>query len=402
MALNAPNNPSPRKVSLDRGFRAIFLRSVIQIVRRPLMWIGFLGLPLFLFLFFPSMMDEGLPTRIPAAIVDRDGTQLSRQITQMLGGMQMVEIAQTPQSYTEARHAMQRGEIYGFFLIPEEFQADLLAGRSPSISFYTNTTFFVPASLLFKTFKATAVYTKAGVAVDVVQSVGVDPQTASPLLQPINIQSRGIGNPTLNYGIYLANSFIPCALQLMILLMTVFSLGQEIKYATSRRLLRMADGSIVKALFAKLLPQTIIWMVLALFMAVWLFKYNHYTMQGSWGWIILSELMFVLACQGMALFIFGLLPNLRLSLSASALLGILTFSLAAFSFPEQSMYTAISPLAWLTPVRYNFLIYSDIALNGNPVYYARVWFAVYIVYMIIPFTDMYRIRREFREAVYVP
>ena len=51
----------------------------------------------------------------------------------------------------------------------------------------------------------------------------------------------------------------------MIMLMTVFTLGQEIKYHTSTRLLRMADGSIVKALFAKLLPQTLIWMALATF-----------------------------------------------------------------------------------------------------------------------------------------
>ncbi len=403
MAVELSKDSAPRKgMLLSSGVRAIMIRSVIQIVRRPLMWIGFFGIPLFMFLFITSMMQDGLPTRIPAALVDRDGTQLSRQITQTLGGMQMVDIVSTPQSYTEARHAMQRGEIYGFFMIPENFQSDLMAGRKPGISFYTNTTFFVPASLLFKTFKATAVYTKAGVAVEVVQSVGVDPETASPLLQPINIQSRGIGNPTLNYGIYLGNSFIPCTLQLMILLMTAFSLGQEVKYGTSRRLMKMAGGSPVKAIFGKLLPQTVIWWVIAIFMAAWLFKYEHYTMQGSWFWIILSELMFVVACQCMALFLFGLLPNLRLSLSASALLGILTFSLAAFSFPEQSMYPGIAPLSWITPVRYNFLIYSDIALNGLGVYYARIWFAAYIVFMFLPLFVIRRIGRELSNPIYVP
>lgn len=386
----------------DRGVWAIMQRSMIQIVRRPLMWVGFLGLPLFMMLFLASMLSDGLPTRIPAGIVDLDGTQLSREMTQTLGGMQMVHITATPTSFTEARHDMQRGEIYGFFLIPHNFQADLLAGRKPEISFYTNTTYFVPASLLFKTFKATAVYAKAGVAVTVVQDVGQNPQTAAPLLQPINIQSRGIGNPLLNYSIYLCNSFMPCVIQLMIFLMTVFTLGQEIKYHTSVRLMRMADGSLSKAIFGKLFPQTVIWWTLVIFMTAWLYKYNAFPMHGSWGWMILSELMFVLAAQGFALFIFGLLPNLRLSCSVCALLGILTFSLAAFSFPEQSMYPAISIFSWITPVRYNFLIYSEQALNGLPIYYSRLWFVAYIIFMLLPLTTYRRMKKNLEHPVYVP
>ena len=210
----------------ERGVKAIFLRSLVQIVRRPITWAGFIGLPLFIFLFFASFLDKGLPTRIPAGIVDKDGTSLSREITQTLGGMQMVDIHVTPDSYTEARHAVQRGEIYGFFLIPENFQANLMAGRKPEITFYTNAVYFVPASLLFKTFKSTAVYTKAGVAMNIVQMAGQNAEEAAPLMQPVNISARGIGNPTLNYAIYLCNSFLPATLQLMIMLMTVFTLGQ--------------------------------------------------------------------------------------------------------------------------------------------------------------------------------
>lgn len=378
------------------------MRSAVQIVRRPIMWVGMIGLPLFLFLFVTTMLDAGLPTRIPAAIVDRDGTSLSREITQTLGGMQMVDLTVTANSYSEARKAMQEGKVYGIFLIPEAFEADLLAGRSPEITFYTNMSYFVPGSMLFKTFKSTAVYTKAGVAVNVAQAVGVDAEAAAPLLQPVNIASRPIGNPLLNYGIYLGNSFIPGIMQVMIMLITCFSLGQEIKRHTSTRLLRMAGGSIYRAIFAKMLPQTLIWFVMIIFMTSWLFRYNGYTMAGSWGWIILSELLFVLACQGFAIFIFGLLPNLRLSLSVCALTGILSFSIAAFSFPEQSMYPAMSIFSWLMPVRYNFLIYADQALAGREIYYSRIWFAAYFVYLVAPLTVMWRIRRFMARPVYCP
>ncbi len=382
--------------------KAIMLRSTVQIVRRPLMWVGFIILPLFMMLFITSILEKGLPTKIPAAIVDKDGTSLSREITQTLAGMQMVDVRSMPDSYAEARSAMQKGEIYGYFLIPENFQSDLLSGRKPVITFYTNMTYFVPGSLLFKTFKTAAVYTKAGVAVAVVQAVGETAEAVSPILQPVNIQARPIGNPLLNYGIYLSNSFIPAVMELMIMLMTVFSLGQELKYHTSVRLMRMADGSVVRALFAKLLPQTLIWMVMIIFMTAWLYRFNHYPMQGSWFWIIVSEMLFVLATQAFAVFVFGVIPNLRFSLSICALTGILAFSIAAFSFPEQSMYGGLSIFSWLMPVRYNFLIYSDIALNGRDLFYSRVWFAAYIVYLMLPFTVLRRIRKAWLNPVYIP
>lgn len=380
----------------------IFLRSVLQIVRRPVYWIGFFVLPLFCFLLLTSEMGEGLPVKAPAAMVDKDGSALSRNLTNELGTMQMVDMKYFCNSYTEARHLMQEGKVYGYFLVPENFEEDLMSGKSPVITFYTNMTYFVPATLLFKTFKTTALYTKAGVVMGVAESVGASEGMVRSLLQPVNVTVRGIGNPETNYGIYLCNSFVPGVLELMIFLITCFSLGQEIKYGTSIELMRMANGSIIKAVALKLLPQTIIWWVIAIFMESWLFAFNGYPVNGSWFWLTVSELMFVLACQGLALFFFCVLPSLRLSLSISALLGILAFSLGCFSFPYESMYGAIGIFSWIYPVRYNFLIYIDQVLNGIPLYYSRWWFVAYIGFMLLPFTLLWRLKKEYLRPIYTP
>ena len=105
-------------------------------------------------------------------------------------------------------------------------------------------------------------------------------------------------------------------------------------------------------------------------------------MNGSWLWITLSELMFVLACQGFALFVFCVIPNLRMSLSICSLLGILSFSIAAFSFPVESMYGAIGIFNYIVPTRYNFL--------------------AYIVFMLLPLTYMWNLKRAMRRPVYAP
>lgn len=389
---------------MDRntGFRALLIRSVLQLVRRPVYWCAFFLLPVFIFVMLSSLMEEGLPAKIPAAIVDNDHSPMSRNITQTLAGMQMVDIAVASESYTQARHKMQEGEIFGYFMIPSGFQEDLMAGKAPTITFYTNMTYFVPASLLYKTFKTTALYTKAGIMLKVLESAGADAEQVTPMLQPVNIIPRPLGNPELNYAIYLCNSFIPCVLQLMIMLVTCFSIGEEVKRDTSRRWLDMAHGSVLKALIAKLLPQTIIWMVVAFFMTSWLFKWNEYPMNGSWGWMALSEALFVLACQGFGLFIYGVFPNLRLSLSVSSLLGILSFSIAAFSFPVEAMYPAVGIFSWIVPIRYNFLIYIDQALNGIDIYYSRIWYVAYLIFILLPLPLLPRIKKDLKSMVYAP
>ncbi len=384
------------------GFKQIFRRSVLQLARRPIYWVAMFILPLGLMLLLTNMMEDGLPSRVPAAIVDKDGTSLSRGITQNLSSMQMIDLQASCNSYTEARHKMQRGEIFGFFMIPENFEKDLLSGKGPVITFYTNMTYYVPASLLFKTFKTTALMSKAGVMLNVAESVGLSADQVKPMIQPVNIVTRGLGNPELNYAIYLCNSFVPCVFQLMIMLMVCFALGQEEKYGDSVRLMQLANGNIYKAMVAKILPQTIGWWVMILMMESWLFCWQGYPMHGSWWWLTFSELMFVVACQGMAVFFFGIFPNLRLSLSACSLLGILSFSLAAFSFPEENMYGGIAIFSYLMPIRYNFLIYIDQALNGIDIYYSRWWYLAYIVYMLLPLTVLWRIRRTFLRPAYVP
>ena len=378
------------------------MRSVRQLTGRPIYWVAMFVLPLFLMLMLTDMMEEGLPDKVPAAIVDKDGTALSREITQNLGSLQMVDLVDQSNSFTEARHKMQEGKIFGFFMIPENFEQDLLSGKGPTITFYTNITYFVPASLLFKSFKTTALMSKAGIMLNVAETAGLSAETVVPMMQPINITSRGLGNPGLNYAIYLCNSFVPCVFQLMIMLMVCFSLGEEIKYGTSPGLMRMARGNILEAIVGKILPQTIGWWVMITFMMSWLYFWQGYPMKGSWWWMTLSELMFVVASQCFAVFVFGVLPNLRFSLSVCSLLGILSFSLAAFSFPVESMYGAISIFSWIMPIRYNFLIYIDQALNGIDVWYSRWWYAAYIVFFLLPFTMMWKIRKNFERPTYIP
>lgn len=102
-------------------------------------------------------MNEGLPEEIPTAVVDLDHSAASRNFIRQLDAMSLTQVTEQPNSFTEARKSLQKGEIYGFLVIPESFEAKAMAGRRPEISFYTNNAYYIPASLLYKNFKTMSV-----------------------------------------------------------------------------------------------------------------------------------------------------------------------------------------------------------------------------------------------------
>ena len=87
---------------------------------RPLFLFCMIIAPLFCLIYLTSLMSEGLPTKLPAAMVDEDNTHITHTITRILGSMEEVKLVRHYSTFGEARKAMQRGEIYGFFYLPKE------------------------------------------------------------------------------------------------------------------------------------------------------------------------------------------------------------------------------------------------------------------------------------------
>ena len=375
---------------------------VRQLVSRPIYVIAMIVVPLFCAFFFLDLMSEGLPLQSPVAVVDLDNSPVSRNVTRNLGTLELIDIKYHASSYEEAMSLIKSGKIYGFFMIPRNFQAEAESGREVAITYYCNMAYYVPGTLSYKSFKQTAVTTSGGIAMTTLVGMGVPQDYVSTMLQPVTTQQHPMGNPWLNYSIYLSNSFAPCVLQLMIFLVTVFSVLQEIKTGNSTRWLSNAGGSIVVACAGKLVPQFIIFSVIGVAIQSAIFGYMGFPMNGSLTAMILAMLLFVAASQAFALFIASILPNLRLALSIMSLVGILSFSVAGFSFPVEDMYPAIGVFSYLLPVRYYFLIYVNTALNGYEVYFCRWDYIALILFNVLPLLALWKLKKHSMTPVYIP
>ena len=347
----------------------------------------------FSYLFFLTIMREGLPQRLPVAIVDNDNSSLSRRLCREINATQATEVFAKCSNYPEARELMQKGDIYGYVLIPQNFYNDLLSVKRPEISFYVNNSYMVAGTLSYRNLMTMATMASAAYQREILMKKGISNENQiMGRIQPVIIDSHLIGNPWSNYGVYLINLLLPGILQLMILLLTVFSIGSELKNRTSRDWLAAGNGSIISALTGKLLPYTILFSILGIAGNVLLYKFVGYPMNGSFMLFSMATVLFVIAHQAIGIFMIGLFPILRDALSFGALYGILSFSFAGFTFPIDAMPSYVQGLSILFPIRHYFQIYTNEVLNGSPFTYSIIYYAALISFFILPFIVIRRLK----------
>ena len=128
----------------------IWRRELKLFSKRPMMLTLLFVAPIILLVFFTSLMSEGLPKDLPIGVIDEDNTQVTRTVVRTLDAMEQTGITQYYASVSEARDAMQRGEIYAFLHIPSGTTEQALGQRQPKIAFYTNQSYLVAGSLLMR------------------------------------------------------------------------------------------------------------------------------------------------------------------------------------------------------------------------------------------------------------
>lgn len=386
----------------SRNSGGLYTRELRRIATQPLFLFCMVIAPLFCYFFFTSLMKEGLPENMPIGLVDEDHTSTTRNLARNLDAFQMSTIISEYANTTEARKAMQRGDIYGFYLIPRGTTKEAQLQRIPTVSFYTNNSYLVAGSLLYRDMRMMSELASGAATRTALYAKGATEQQAMAYLQPIVIDMHAVANPWLNYNVYLSNIIIPGMLGIFIFMATVYSLGTELKFGTSDELMQTSNDSIVLALTSKLLPQGIIFVLMGTLYILLLYGYLRFPCNCGIGQMWCVMVLFVMACQGMGVFMFTMLPTLRMGLSFASLWGVISFSISGMSFPVMAMHPVLQGLSYLFPLRHYYLLYVNCALDGYNIANAWPFAFALIAFMLFPFPFLPRLKKVMKHYEYEP
>lgn len=370
-----------------------FARELKRMTGRPIYFISTVVIMAFSYVFFLTFFNEGQPNKMPVGVADLDNSTVSRQFIRNLEAMQHSRITMRLNSHKEAREEMQRGNIYAFVEIKRNFSKEAVTNRRPAITFYVNDGYLIAGSLISKDITYMSMATSIGMQQKVLRARGVEESRIMGIVQPIVLGTHLIGNPWANYGTYLLNVILPGILQLMVLMMTVFPIGVEYKERTSREWLNNSGNSFFAALTGKLLPYTIIFTVLGIIGNLLLYKYMHYPLNSSIGWMFLATFMLVIATQTVGILFIGITPVLRDGVTFAGLFGMLGVTFAGSTFPIEQMPSGTRIFSNLFPIHHYFEIYVNQALNGAGIQYSYIYFVALLSFTVLPVIVFNRLKK---------
>ena len=380
-----------------KHMRAALVRELKRMGSQP-MYLVLLGvLPLVSFAFFAVLLEQGVAHDIPIAVLDEDHSALSRKLTQMVDDTPTALVSYEITSMEEGERMMREGKILAIVQIPDRFEKNILSNTQTHLESYISGTNITANGLLAKDLQTAAATFSAGIQIQVLTKQGLTERQAMAQLMPVRFSSHVLFNPYINYGYYLAPSFIPMMLMIFTVMATIFALGTELKHSTARDWYDTAGGSISAALAGKLLPITGALFVLAQIMFLILFEVVGVPLNGSFALLQFGTLLFILGYQSISMLLVAIVSNLRLALSLGGGYSVLAFTFSGLTFPVMAMSPAMQALSRMFPFTYYTDLMIDQALRGAPVVCSLKDTGALALFVIIPLLALPRLRQTVTE-----
>lgn len=361
--MNANNKYSP--------FRNVLCRELHRMVSRRLYFGVCIVLPLFCIFFMSTIFGNGQMENIPVGIVDQDQTALSRQLSRQVDAVPTFRVIKHYADAETARRATQAKEIYGYLVIPSQFEKDVTGGRQTTLSYYYHYALLSVGGevrgafeTLLRTFSMAPIVAQA-------TAMGISQKEVSTFLVPVKAQNHPLYNPDLDYSVYLSNPFFFIFFQVIVLLTTVYAVGSEIKFRTGNEWLKTANMNMLTALLGKLLPYTVIFSLMSVLANYVMFGLMDIPFSCGFWPLNLTSVLFVISSQALAVFLFSLFPAISIIISIVSMVGSLGATLSGVTFPAPAMYAPVYYASFLFPVRH------FIEINQNLLYgdygFAYTW-----------------------------
>ncbi|NEK55584.1 ABC transporter permease, partial [Rhizobium leguminosarum] len=155
-------------------------------------------LPLLLMGLLAAVFSAGLATRLPIAVLDQDGTDLSRQIIRMVDASQDTSVALAVSDLAEGRQLILSGEVHGLLMLPRNLERDVFSGRRPEVVFFYNSQTMTTGNLVLRGVNAAVPTVAAGIRLSLRTAQGEPVDAAQAALAPVPVQVNPLFNPTLN------------------------------------------------------------------------------------------------------------------------------------------------------------------------------------------------------------
>lgn len=348
------------------GFWQVFWREMDWLWRRPFLFLLTTIIPLALMGLLTLIFSAGLATRLPIAVLDLDGTVLSRSIVRMVDASPDVAVAVRVSDLAGGRRMILSGQIHGLLMLPKNLERDVTHGRQPEVVFFYNAQTMTTGNTVSRGVNAAVQSVAGGIRLAVRTARGEPMELARTAFVPIPVQTNTLFNPTMNFAHFLLAALLPSVLQVVVVTTSAYSVGLDVETSHRLAVLRRLGGGLWSAMAGKVLPYTLIFMIVLGLSDAVLFGMMDLPLRGQSWLLIFAGLLFILSCQFLGILLALLLRPMASAVSIGTLLTAPAFGFMGIGFPRLGMnafaygWGALLPGTWYLTARV------DQTIRGTP------------------------------------
>ena len=246
---------------------------------------------LYAFMYGSIYLNKG-EEKVRLALIDNDGTAISRTLTQQLNSTPMIEIVPSS-NISEAQEMMFQGEVQGYFYIQSGFEKNIFSLKQTNVNLVLNASRFLPSSDLLSTATKVCLTVGAGVRKTYFNKQGMGEDEAMKMTNPINMDYRPLYNSGMTYGAFLLPGLLAIILQQTLLIGVAAAFTSEREEKKLLNLYQISKQSISKMIFWKSLLYFIVFMIFGFFFSVVNFSVFDVEVRGNYFDLAVVSALFI-------------------------------------------------------------------------------------------------------------
>jgi len=296
------------------------------------------------FVFYPLPYGPEVVRAVPVVVADYDASPLSRQMARDLDATQEVRVEGVSRSVEDAVPRLQRGEIGGIVVVPQDFYRDVLRGTPTGVTVMGNGGYIVVDGKVLKTtLEVVAETTAPALAAQLVRS-NVPPAAVMRLERsgPLYVK-QPLFNTVQGYASYVVPASMGLIVHQLLIIAICIVIGTWVE---GGRWAIAPDGRLSLGAFAGMLGG--FWLLVFAALLFWIgfvFWYHDLPRAANMSGAIVFSALYALAVTGVGIALGCWMGVRERSLQIIGGISIPLLFLSGFAFPVESIS---QPLVWLS------------------------------------------------------
>lgn len=229
----------------------------MQILRKKILMLMVLVVPLFYCLLLGLIYCSGVLTDIPVGVVDLDRSTLSREVVTAFANSPKFVVKTQPDSYNQLRSSMEEGTVRAGIIIPEGLEADTALNRGAEILTVYDASNLIWGYNIRKNALEVVSQFNLEKAAAYLTGLGMNKDAVADTLDPVSTNFEIWYNPSLSYANFMLLGLMMMVVHQIGLLGIGISVTRDKEYNTWLQFLAAAVPS-WKVFLGKTLPYFVI------------------------------------------------------------------------------------------------------------------------------------------------